>query len=274
MMPHTAEISPILPLDAARRAFPRGLEQPQGSLRFGSDALLLAAWAVRAVEAQGHPTTRHLSVVELGCGCGAALLGLALRCPQIMGLGVDVAAPLIQAAQHNAARLGLEMRLSFCCADITLKPHLHSLLCPGKDGAAQGQCDMVLANAPFDILGRRSPQALREMALRHPPQGLPSLHVFARAGAFLLRHHGYFVSMGLAAALPAVLGTLDAAGLGVRHILPLRPRYGKKASRVLVTARRDAAHDVCLDGPLTLHGRTTSHGSWTKAALRFCPWLA
>ena len=34
----------------ARALFPRGLQQPQGSLRFGADALLLAAFAARQAE--------------------------------------------------------------------------------------------------------------------------------------------------------------------------------------------------------------------------------
>ena len=51
--------------------FPRGLKQPEGSFRFGQDALLLAALTARFC-------TRKDKVVELGCGCGAALSGLLL----------------------------------------------------------------------------------------------------------------------------------------------------------------------------------------------------
>ena len=69
------------PCHSARRLFPRGLEQPEGSLRFGADALLLAAFAARHVEGLSASVKSRqqggLTAAELGCGCGAALLGLA-----------------------------------------------------------------------------------------------------------------------------------------------------------------------------------------------------
>ena len=81
------------PFYSARQLFPRGLEQPEGSLRFGADALLLAAFAARYVESLNASRQAHLTAAELGCGCGAALLGLALRCAGITGLGLDTFTP-------------------------------------------------------------------------------------------------------------------------------------------------------------------------------------
>ena len=84
----------------ARARSPAGLEQPEGSLRFGADALLLAAFVTRHLEAKKHryaaggslarsPGLTPVPVAELGSGCGAALLALALRCPQVAGLGLE-----------------------------------------------------------------------------------------------------------------------------------------------------------------------------------------
>ncbi|WP_291438526.1 N-6 DNA methylase [Desulfovibrio sp.] len=107
---------------SARARFPAGLEQPEGSLRFGADALLLAAFVARHVEAKKHRHVAdsspvpfsglpsgpaHVPVAELGSGCGAALLALALRCPQVAGLGLEREEPLVQAARRNADLLGL-----------------------------------------------------------------------------------------------------------------------------------------------------------------------
>lgn len=77
------------PFYSARQLFPRGLDQPEGSLRFGADALLLAAFAARHVENLNASRQAHLTAAELGCGCGAALLGLSLCCVGITGLGLD-----------------------------------------------------------------------------------------------------------------------------------------------------------------------------------------
>lgn len=62
----------------------------------------MAAFAARYVESLAAPRQAHLTAAELGCGCGAALLGLALRCVGITGLGLDREGPLVQAATANA----------------------------------------------------------------------------------------------------------------------------------------------------------------------------
>lgn len=252
----------------ARAAFPRGLEQPAHSLRFGADALLLAAYAARRLP--GRPVS--LAVAELGCGCGAALLGLALRRAGVRAIGMDCEQPLVAAAQSNARALGLAGRLRFACADAGDLAALRRLPHPAGGGAVEGGLDAVLANPPFGVGGRPSPSPLREAALRAGPDCLPR---FCRAAAFLLRHGGQFFCVFHAPSLPRLCAALDAAGLGLRHLLPLRARAGRPALRVLAEARKDAAHDVVLDAPLSLHGPRGGEASrWSAAALRFCPWLA
>ena len=101
----------------ARTRFPAGLEQPGGSLRFGADALLLAAFVARHLEQHWgqhlephmgpQPVSQPVTVAELGSGCGAALLALALSCPQVAGLGLEREEALVLAARRNATLLGL-----------------------------------------------------------------------------------------------------------------------------------------------------------------------
>ena len=67
-------------IHSARQFFPRGLQQPEGSLRFGADALLLAAFAARGVEGMNEARRKQLTAADLGCGCGAALLGFLQGC--------------------------------------------------------------------------------------------------------------------------------------------------------------------------------------------------
>ena len=236
--------------------------------------------------------------VELGCGCGAALLGLALRCPSVLGLGLDREPPLVQAAQNNAALLGLAERARFALADIADAKQLPAV--PGlAENGRIAHCDIVLANPPYDVAGRASPRALRERALRggagiacektagegredeqtvrcESAGGGNALFAFCRAAAALLRHQGHFFCIYEARALPRLCTTLEAAGLGVRRVVPVRAKRNQPAMRLLVEARKSAAHDVTLEAPLTLHAPAASGGrpQWTQAALRFCPWLA
>ena len=276
------------PFYSARQLFPRGLEQPEGCLRFGADALLLAAFAARYVENLNASCQAHLTAAELGCGCGAALLGLGLRCPGILGLGLDREAPLVQAATANAAHLGLTERLRFAEADLADRNLLSELA--GITGVSHaGKFDLVLANPPYGVAGRPSALHMRERALRGA-QGDESreyvLQLFCRAAAALLRHQGGFCCIYDAQALPQLCAALSDAGLGLRLLLPVRTHRPKSALRIL--ARKNAAHETVIETPLTLHSGTSTnnpgtikvagggHGGprWSAQALRFCPWLA
>ena len=301
------------PFFSARRLFPRGLEQPQGSLRFGADALLLAAFAARGVEGMNEARRKQLTAAELGCGCGAALLALALRCGTVTGLGLEREPPLVQAATANALYLGLADRLHFAQADLADRallaalPALPAVL--GVNGGKAGSLDLVLANPPYGVEGRPSQSHMRERALRgaQGTQGAQVaenrtqvLTVFCRAAAGLLRHQGYFFCIYDALALPHLSSALDAAGFGLRGLLPVRTYASRPALRVLVLARKNAAHQCAIEAPLTLHVGKASGGKqdtaqtksgqtataqadtaqattvsprWSAQALRFCPWL-
>ena len=301
------------PFYSARRLFPRGLEQPQGSLRFGADALLLAAFAARGVEGMNEARRKQLTAAELGCGCGAALLALALRCGTVTGLGLEREPPLVQAATANALYLGLADRLHFAQADLADRallaalPALPAVL--GVNGGKAGSLDLVLANPPYGVEGRPSQSHMRERALRgaQGTQGAQVaenrtqvLTVFCRAAAGLLRHQGYFFCIYDALALPLLSSALDAAGFGLRGLLPVRTYASRPALRVLVLARKNAAHQCAIEAPLTLHVGKASGGKqdtaqtksgqtataqadtaqattvsprWSAQALRFCPWL-
>ncbi|MBQ9407611.1 MAG: methyltransferase domain-containing protein [Desulfovibrio sp.] len=251
----------------ARAVFPRGLEQPDGSLRFGLDALLLAAFAARHAPM---PQGRSLWVADLGCGCGAALLALALQAPCVCGLGLDREEELVLAARRNALRLGLDDRLHFALGDLADVARLRKVIHPVYAACALGRLDVALANPPFDIAGRSSPHTLREKALRVGSCGEAAVKVFCRAAAALLRHHGHCFCIWPASTLPRLCAALDMAGLGLRYMLPVQTRPGQSATRVLVAARKNAAHDMELHAPLLLHGPGQG---WTAAALEFCPHL-
>ncbi|WP_241159579.1 N-6 DNA methylase [Desulfovibrio sp. ZJ200] len=276
MIRHISEIN------AARARFPRGLAQPVGALRFGLDALLLAAFAAGQCQSRvkngGNAPAPGLCGAELGCGCGAALLGLALRCPELTGLGLEREAELLRAARQNVAALGCQERLRFARVDIADRAALRQSV--AVEGFRAGALDLVLANPPYGLpgRGRASPSSLRERALRGPA----ALTDFCRAAAELLRHHGRFFCIFDARQLPRLCAELDRARLGLRRILPVRARSSAPALRILVEARKNAAPDLRLESPLTLHGakarRATKTGAqaaiWSAQALRFCPWLA
>ena len=257
----------------ARAAFPRGLEQPLGSLRFGMDALLLAAFAVRHVKSHVNLKCKRIIAAELGSGCGAAIIALCLKCPAVSGLGLDREVSLIGAAQRNAQRLGLSSRLVFEVKDLTNLSTLYTLPSTSDVHFTAGKFDLVLCNPPFEMNGRQSPHQLREHALRTPEGREESLKIFCRASSMLLRHHGFFICIAHTSLLPQLCIALHIAKLGIQCLLPVRPHSDKPSSRLLLLARLHAADNIFLEKPLTLHSYATGNNKWTKTALRFCSWL-
>lgn len=265
---------------AARvRAFPRGLEQPHGAYRFGLDALLLAAWTADCLPRQ---TSAGVPVAELGTGCGAAAIGVALLRPDVHVCALEKEQPLAEAARANCAALGLADRIAVLREDLAEKDVLYAAGC--------GHFAAVLANPPWRTAqeGRPSPAFLRRQALSctaHPKGGHgPQQHAaantdaaltFALAARALLTHHGRYCCIFAAAGLPRLLAALAAARLGLRRLRFVHTLADRPAHAVLLEARKDARDDPRVEPPLLLH--TDTHAAqakeYTAQARAFCPWL-
>lgn len=256
----------------ARQRFPAGLLQPEGCARFGMDTLLLAAFAARSLHALS--LAGRAPVLELGCGVGAALLTVALLEENMTALGVEHAPELTQAAEENIRRLGLTDRLHVLRGTLPARECLRR--CrewlaeqpSGKQGAA-----LILANPPYWTRreGRTSPHALVETARRDTDAALDD---FCLSAAALTRHKGYFCCIYDARLLPRLFEACTRHHLGIRRLLPVHPRKGQPAGRILLEARKGAAHDLHMEEALYLHP-SSQEGSarWTPEALQFCPFL-
>lgn len=253
--------------DCARVRFPAGLVQPVGSYRFGLDALLLACHAAREIE--GISARESASrAVELGCGCGASILALALLKNQLQCLGIELEDALAEAARANALLMGCHGRVKIAHMDIadikTLADH----------GQCQSQYDLALANPPWrkPCQGRAPASILRRAALCGE-EGI--LDVFCKNAAALLRHHGIFAAIVPPDLITDLCGACGRARLGLKRILPVAPFAGQPAKRLLVSAQKNACSNPRIFFPLVLHerDRLENRPAWTREARDFCPWL-
>lgn len=239
-----------------QKYFPRLLHQPEGSLRFGADALLLACLL--------RPAPGALAV-DIGCGCGAVGLALALRCPGVHIVGVDMHAALCRAAKDNARSLGLQSRYDVVRADVACTP------------LAEGCFDIALANPPFYRPGSgRMPAArLRRDALFEQANGLAH---FCRAAALVLKPGGRLGIIFPATREADLLASLCDAGFAPASVLPVAPRRGQPPIRLLVEALRfpggSASCAMERFAPLVLHEGKAEQGHFSEEALAFCPFLA
>lgn len=241
-----------------RAAFPRGLMQPEGSYRFGADALLLAAWAA-ACFAPHDP----IRFADLGTGCGAVALALLLLRPQAEGVGVDQEPELIRAAAANVRGLGLENRLTAVCGDLADPQTASRVL-----ACLPEQADLILSNPPWYEEGKGRPPtcALRRAALFGGPG---TLSLFAQASARLLAPDGRCCSAVGAFRARDQLAALEEAGLRPCRMREVCSLPGRVPWLVLIEATRSPARLV-VESPLLL---ADGQGRPGPEAVALCPFL-
>lgn len=210
------------------------LLQPLKGYRAATDAVLLAAAC---------PATPGQSVLDLGCGAGAASLCLAVRVPGLAHAGLEIQPGYADLARRNAARN--KVTLEVAEGDLA---HMPKSLRRGFDH--------VITNPPYyPTAGTPSPHAARDRALREDTP------VSTWVAAALTRlHPGGWLTMILSAALlPAALAALPPRA-GSAQVLPLAPRAGRESPRVILRARKGGKAPARLLFPFVLHAGPAHDG--------------
>ncbi len=210
------------------------LWQPVTGYRAATDPVLLAA-ACPAVTGQ--------SVLDLGCGAGAAALSLAVRVPTLELAGLEVQPGYAVLARANAARNGIAFDVHD--GDVAHEPP-----------ALRRGFDHVIANPPYYAAGG-TPAADdgRDTALR---EALP-LRQWTEAARRRLHPGGWLTLILGADRLGVALAALDGR-LGSVSVLPLTPRDGRDAVRVLIRARKGGRAALRLLAPMVLHAGAVHAG--------------
>ena len=206
------------------------IRQPRNGYRAATDPVFLAA-AVPAKPGQ--------SVLELGCGAGTALACLCRRVDGIEAHGLELQPDYAALARRNAADNALGFNV-----------HTGDLLdMPAPIRA--GSFDHVFTNPPFYEAEASSPprDGGRDTAHRI---GAAQLDDWITVGLRRLKPRGYFTIIHRADRLADILKSLHGKA-GDIHILPLTPREGRPAGRVVIRARKGSAGGLVLLAPLVLH---------------------
>jgi tRNA1(Val) A37 N6-methylase TrmN6 len=196
------------------------LRQPLRGHRFGHDAVLLAA--ATAARAGEH-------AIELGAGVGATGLALARRVEGLAVTLIELDPNLAALARENAARNSLAERVRVVCLDVAAPVAQFA-----DAGLAPDSADHVLMNPPFNTPHNPSPDQARRLAHAASPGMLAR---WIDTAARLLRPQGALTLIWRADAL-ADLVTALASGFGAIAIVPVYPKPGAAAIRVLVSAAK------------------------------------
>jgi len=218
------------------------LLQPTEGYRVAIDPVLLAA----AV-----PAGAGDSVLDIGCGVGAAALCLAARVAGCRVTGIEAQRDLVRLAGDNAARNNVADRVAIMAGDIRTPP---PRLEPGSFAH-------VMANPPYMEAEAASPSPIAAKAAATVEAGA-DLAIWVRFALAMTRPRGSITFIHRADRLEHLLAQF-AGRTGAIVVLPLWPGAGKPAKRAIVHARKDVAMPTRLLPGLVLH---EADGRFTREA--------
>ncbi len=193
----------------------------------------------------------------------SAIVGLCVahRLPDVGVTMVERDGQLAALARRNVERNGFAARVGVIEADI-LRP-----LGEAPELAATAESfDHVLANPPFHVEGRGTAAGDPVKAGANAmPAG--ALDRWVRFVAAMARPGGWITLIHRAEALAEVLSAL-AGRFGGAVVVPLHPREGEPAVRVLVRAVKGSRAPLELRPGLVLHNADSSFRPRIAAALR------
>lgn len=220
------------------------LLQPRRGHRSGHDAMLLAA-ATAARRGDG--------LAEFGSGIGAAALAVAARLGGLQLTLVDIEASLVALAIENVRRNGFVA--NGVCLDVASSAAAFT-----EAGLSPDLFDHVIMNPPFNDSVRHQPSPDRQRRLAHEARE-STIAAWIHAARRVLKPSGIVTLIWRAEALDEVLAALRT-GFGGIAILPVHPRQGAAASRILLRAEKGSRAPTTLLEGIALNdaeGRPTDY---------------
>lgn len=222
------------------------LIQPKDGYRVSMDTVMLAACV---------PAQAGDRVIEGGVGSGGAAICLARRVPGVSVHGLELQDRMLEYARRNIAFNGLEGRVLVDQGDIT---DLASF--------REASHDHVMVNPPYlaDGKGIRPPTETKGLAHMDKNAGVSD---WIRFCIHVVRNKGTVSVIYRADRLDEVIALLHRR-VGELKIMPLWPRYGSPAKRVIIQGRKGVQGAASILPGLALHGEVARYTSEAESILR------
>ncbi|WP_259780365.1 tRNA1(Val) (adenine(37)-N6)-methyltransferase [Aestuariispira ectoiniformans] len=221
--------------------------QPKVGYRAAMDPVLLAAAA---------PALRRGRVLDVGAGVGTAGLCYLARVPGPELVALELLPELAALAERNVAANGMDDRVTVVRGD--LSQHRCGHVVPNS-------FDLVITNPPYmpGEAASPSPNAIRQTANVESHVPLAQWLDFCLK---MLKQKGTLVIVQRADRLDDILAALHGRA-GEVTVIPLWPKPGREAKRVLVRARKAVKGPARMTAGLTLHTDSERYTKKTTAIL-------
>lgn len=221
------------------------LLQPRDGFRTSLDSVMLAAAC---------PAKKNETVLDLGCGVGGAGFCVLERVPDTYLAGVDIQQDHVDLALKNIPLNQREDRAEFTCSDIRkYKGRIfHHAIC----------------NPPFLDKGTHtpSPSKPKATALYHSEEGL-SVKDWIDCAFRHLKPGGSFTIIHRADHIDKIIQGFGAR-FGAVEIIPLWPRAGVAAKRIILRARKGRKSPCILQPGIILHQKNGNYTDTAQKILR------
>ncbi len=226
------------------------LHQPEDGFKTAIDGVLLAAAC---------PAKAEEHVLDLGCGVGTAGLCVLARTPEVLLTGIDIQADHIGLARANALENKMAEHSQFETACVT--DYIR------RDAGGKNRLfDHVTCNPPYNESGAhvRSPSPAKALAMGHDQTTLEDWITCANRN---LKSGGSFTLVHQASQLDKILQALEGK-FGAVEIIPLWPKTGIPAKRVIIRCLKDRKSPATLHAGITLHQENGDYTLEAEALLR------
>lgn len=227
------------------------VRQPAKGFRSGLDAVFLAAAC---------PAKPGDTVLEAGCGAGAASLCLLARVPDIGAIGIEADPALAALAGENARANGFGESFDVVTADVAAP------WASFEDRIGREAYDHVMANPPFHVHGRaRLSKDGRNARSRSMAQG--GLDLWLRFLAAAAKPGGTATAIHTAEAAPQLIAAFEGRFGGLR-LTPLYPKAGASAIRLILQGIKGSRAPFSIAPGIVLHEEDGTPSAFAKAILR------
>ncbi len=207
------------------------LIQPEAGYRVSMDTVMLAACV---------PAQSGERVIEGGIGSAGAALCLAKRIPGVYVHGVEIQSDMISAAQRNIRFNGLEGQVTVEDGTIV------------KPVGQAGRFDHAMINPPYLEHGHAIRPPVKNKGFAHMEHGT-TLKNWVNFCLYHVRHKGTISIVYRADRLDELISRLYRR-VGDLMIMPLWPRSGEAAKRVIIQGRKGTKGCTYLLPGFALHG--------------------